>query len=80
MQLEIPDHIARHISLNEKELLLEFAIFLYLRQVISMRAAAGFAQLSWVEFEQILAERAIPLQYSEDDLNKDLENLEKLDN
>ena len=79
MQLEIPDHIARHISLNEKELLLEFAIFLYQQQVLSMRAAADFAQLSWVEFERILAERNIPLPYSEDDLDKDLENLEKLD-
>jgi len=37
-----------------------------------MRGAAGFAQLSWVKFEQILAERDIPLQYSKGDLDKDL--------
>ena len=79
MVIEIPDHIASQLSMNEKELRTEFAIFLYQQEVLSMRAAADFAQISWVEFEQILAERGIELQYSEDDLNKDLENLEKLD-
>ena len=62
MLLEIPDHIAKHISLDEKELVLEFAIFLYEQEILSMRAAADFARISWVEFEQILAERGIALQ------------------
>ena len=79
MLLEIPDHIARNIALNEKELLLEFAIFLYQQEILSMRAAADFAQVSWVEFEQILSGRNISLHYTETDLDKDLENLEKLD-
>ena len=43
-----------------------------------MRAAADFAQISWVEFEQILAERNIALHYSENDLDEDLRKLEKL--
>lgn len=73
------DHIASQLSMNEKELRTKFAIFLYQQEVLSMRAAADFAQISWVEFEQTLAEGGIELQYSEDDLNKDLENLEKLD-
>jgi predicted HTH domain antitoxin len=77
MLLEIPDHIAQHIPLNEKELLLEFAIFLYQQEILSMRAAADFAQVSWVEFERILAGRNIFLHYTESDLDKDLENLEK---
>jgi predicted HTH domain antitoxin len=42
-----------------------------------MRAAADFAQVSWVEFERILAGRDIFLHYTESDLDKDLENLEK---
>lgn len=78
MLLEIPDHIAKHISLDEKELVLEFAIFLYEQEILSMRAAADFARISWVEFEQILAERGIALHYSEDDLDEDLKKLEKL--
>lgn len=78
MLLEIPDHIAKHIALNERELTLEFAIFLYQQEVLSMRAAADFAQLSWVEFERILAERNIALHYSEKDLDEDLKKLEKL--
>ena len=78
MLLEIPDHIARHIGLNENELALEFAIFLYQQEILSMRAAADFTQISWVEFEQILAERNIALHYSENDLDEDLRKLEKL--
>ena len=78
MLLEIPDHIAKHIALNERELTREFAIFLYQQKVLSMRAAADFAQLSWVEFERILAERNVALHYSEQDLDEDLKKLEKL--
>lgn len=78
MLLEIPDHIARHIGLNENELALEFATFLYQQEVLSMRAAADFAQISWVEFEQILAERNIALHYSENGLDEGLRKLEKL--
>ena len=78
MVLQIPDHIAKQIASDEEGLLLEFAIFLYEQEVLSMRAAADFARHSWVEFEQILADRHISLHYSEDDLEEDLKNLEKL--
>ena len=61
MLLEIPDHIAKHITQNKKGLILEFAIFLYEQEILSMRAAADFARISWVEFEQILAKRNIAL-------------------
>ena len=64
--------------MNENELALEFAIFLYQQEILSMRAAADFAQIPWVEFEQILADRNIALHYSEKDLDEDLRKLEKL--
>ncbi len=75
MTLQIPDRIAQQIPLSESELLLEFAIFLYEQEVLSMRAAAELAKISWVKMEQILSERDIPMHYTNEELNKDLDNL-----
>lgn len=79
MTLEIPDRIARHLTLNEKELIIEFAVFLYQQEILSLRAAAEFAQIPWLKMEEILAEKGIPLKYSEEDLENDLDNLRQLD-
>ena len=78
MVLRIPDRIFQQLSLDERQLVLEFAIFMYEREILSMRAAAEFAQISWLEMEEILAEKGISLQFSEEDMEDDLRNLEKL--
>lgn len=78
MILQIPDQIAQQIPMNEEELLLEFSIFLYEQEILSMRAAATMAGVSWVKMEKLLAERGIDMHYDMEDVNKDLENLKKL--
>ncbi len=78
MILQIPDQIAQQIPLNEQELLLEFSIFLYEQEILSMRAAATMAGIPWVEMEKILAERGIMMHYDMEDVKKDLENLKNL--
>lgn len=78
MVLEIPKKISQQILLSKEELLLELAIILYQKEVLSMRAAAEMSKISWVKFENILAERNIYLKYSVEDLESDIENLKTL--
>lgn len=78
MVLEIPKKISSQMLMSKEELLLELAIVLYQKEVISMRAAAELSKISWVQFEHILGERKIYLKYSEEDLRKDMENLSSL--
>lgn len=78
MVIEIPNNISNQISLSKEEILLELAIILYQKEVLSMRAAAELARMSWVKFEEILSDRKIYLQYSVEELEKDLINLKSL--
>ncbi len=78
MTLQIPDTISKKIKLTEAELLLELSVQLYQRRLLSMRAAAELAGISWVKFEEILSQRNINLQYDLNDLKKDLENLKNI--
>jgi predicted HTH domain antitoxin len=78
MTLQIPDTISKKIKLTESELLLELGVQLYQRRLLSMRAAAELAGISWVKFEEILSQRNINLQYDLNDLKKDLENLKNI--
>lgn len=78
MTLEIPAKISKQILLSEEELLLELAVVLYQKEATSMRTSAELAKISWVKFEQILAERKIYLKYSEEELIKDMKHLENV--
>ena len=58
--LEINEDIAKDIHMSEPELKLEFAIWLYETDKISLRKAAKVAELDWEAFSEILNERNIP--------------------
>lgn len=46
MIVQIPDRIAAQVPFNEQQLQLEFAVFLYAQEILSMRAAAEMAGVS----------------------------------
>ncbi|MEO7316227.1 MAG: UPF0175 family protein [Ginsengibacter sp.] len=58
--LEINEDLAKDIHMSEPELKLEFAIWLYETDKISLRKAAKVAELDWEAFSEILNERNIP--------------------
>jgi len=59
----------------EKEALKSIAIEFYREEKISMGKAAEIAGVSKIEMMGILREKKVPLQYSEEDLEEDLETL-----
>ncbi|MEM1214296.1 MAG: UPF0175 family protein [Bacteroidota bacterium] len=75
MALIITDQILEQINIPADELLLDFACYMYEKKRMSTGQARALVGFNQIEFQQALAERGIDIHYSEDDLEKDLENL-----
>jgi predicted HTH domain antitoxin len=76
IQLEIPDHVAQAIRLpleeQEQQLLLELAVALYARGILSFGKARELAGLDKYEFGMLLGKRGIPRHYDAEDLQDDV--------
>jgi predicted HTH domain antitoxin len=76
IQLEIPDSVAQAIQLpsteQKQQLLVELAVALYARGVLSFGKARELTDLSKYEFGRLLGRRGIPRHYDADDLQDDM--------
>lgn len=75
MPLVIKDEDLQAAHLTESELRLEIAILLYQKAGFSMGKASRFAGMNRILFQKELGKREIPVNYEEEELNKDLEVL-----
>jgi predicted HTH domain antitoxin len=50
MKIEIPDEVLPHLSRSEEELKVDFAIFLYKSDILSLGKAAELLNISKLEF------------------------------
>lgn len=73
VQIEIPDSILEAPSYTKQHLMLDLAVSLYQRNLYSLAKAARFAGLNRIEFQHVLAERHIPINYN---LQIDLQSLQ----
>ena len=78
MTLNIPDQVLQASGLTEEELTLEIAVALYQREILSLGKAAAFADLHRMAFQAALSERELPLNYSVEDLEADLNTLDRI--
>jgi len=76
IQLEIPDSVVQALRLppadQKEQLLLELAVSLYARGLLSFGKARELAGLSLREFGRELGKRAIPRHYGQNELGDDL--------
>ena len=76
IQLEIPDAIAHAIRLplsdQEQQLLVELAVTLYARDMLSFGKARELSGLSKYEFGLLLGRRGIPRHYGTEELRDDV--------
>ena len=76
IQLQIPDSIAQAIRLppreQQQQLMIELAIALYARGILSFGKARELCGLSKYEFGLLLGQRGIPRHFSADDLRDDI--------
>ena len=78
MTLNISDQILQASGLTEEELTLEIAVSLYQREILSLGKAAAFAGLHRMAFQAALSEREVPINYSVEDLEADLNALDRI--
>lgn len=76
IQLEIPDQIAQAIRLpleeQKQQLLIELAVALYARGILSFGKARELAGFNKYEFGVLLGKRTIPRHYEAQDLQDDV--------
>lgn len=75
MALIITDETLSKAHLTANELLIDLACYLYDKKRLSGGQARTLAGLDQISFQKELARRDINIHYTEEDLNKDLENL-----
>ncbi|MCX6199786.1 MAG: UPF0175 family protein [Bacteroidetes bacterium] len=78
MIITIPDETLSHVKISAAELLIDIAVYLYDKQRLSLGQARKVAGLDILSFQKELAKRNVYLNYSMDDLNNDIQNLDRL--
>ncbi len=77
--LVLDDEVAKASGLSGEELKLEFAIWLYEKEKVSMRKASKMAGQHWLDFSKILSERDIPtVRMTEEDLKNEIKTVNRL--
>jgi predicted HTH domain antitoxin len=79
IQIEIPDAALQQAHLTPQELLMDFAVFLYQTQRLSIGRASKIANLDAISFQKEMAIRNVCVHYDENDYEKDIETLKRLD-
>lgn len=77
MTILIPGDILKSVGVSEDEMRHEIAVSLYKRGA-TLAQAAQVADLSLLEFQQLLASQDVPLHYDVQDFEEDLATLRRL--
>ncbi len=75
MTIEISDHIIAQSGLSQSDLLLEVALSLYQRGVLSLGLSAQLAGLHRYAFQQEMSRRKIPVNMTWDDVKQDMADI-----
>ena len=78
MGVVISPDIIQASGLSEQDFMLEIAISLYDRKVLSLGKASEIANLHRMIFQKELAKRKIPIHFTIEEVEKDLKTLEAL--
>jgi predicted HTH domain antitoxin len=78
MPVTIPDEVLTAAHLNEVELKRELAIALFQQERLTLAQASRLAEMGQMSFQQLLADRRIPIHYGVDEFREDLETLRRM--
>ena len=77
MKLDISNFQLESAGMNEEQLKLELAVFLFEKNIFTLGKAAEFCGLHKMQMQQELAKREIPLHYTIEMFEQDLEVIKK---
>lgn len=75
MNFVIPDKIILQANITPQQLRIEIACYLYDKKIFSMGQARRFADIDLISFQKELANRNYYIQFYEEDLKKDFDNI-----
>ena len=82
ISIEIPEDVIVHLRLPprnlEQELKKELAVHLYAEGLLPQASARHLAGMNRLAFAHLLGERQIPVRYTSQDLDQDLQTLREL--
>ncbi len=80
--VEIPDALTQAIKLPEEEITarlhVELAIRLYRKRLLNFGKARDLAKMTYWDFYELLGKEGVERDYNVDDLNEDLQTLERI--
>jgi predicted HTH domain antitoxin len=78
MSLTIPDEIIKSTRMSTVEIIQELAIVLFQKEKLTLGQASSLAKMNQLQFQHLLASRQIPIHYSKNDFEQDIETLKEL--
>jgi predicted HTH domain antitoxin len=76
MSLTISDEVLNSSGMTGSELLAEIAIMLFLQERVSLGKASKIAEMNYVEFQELLAQRNISMHYDVEEFEEDIKTLQ----
>ncbi|NTW18339.1 MAG: UPF0175 family protein [Aphanizomenon flos-aquae DEX188] len=76
MSLTISDEVLNSSGMTGSELLVEIAIMLFLQERVSLGKASKIAEMNYVEFQELLAQRNISMHYDVEEFEEDIKTLQ----
>ena len=77
MSLTISDEILNSSQMTASKLLVEIAVMLFLQERVSLGKASKIAEMNYVEFQQLLAQRNISIHYDVEEFEEDIKTLQE---
>lgn len=77
--LIIPGEILEQTQMSPDEFLIELAVYLYDKEILSIGKAKELAKRDLISFQKELSKREVDIKYDYDDFLVDMKNLESLD-
>ncbi|ACK71880.1 protein of unknown function UPF0175 [Gloeothece citriformis PCC 7424] len=77
MSLIISDEILNATGMSASELLIEIAVMLFQQERASLGKASKIANMNYVEFQQLLAQRNISMHYDVEEFEEDIKTLKE---
>lgn len=76
--MKVAEELLALTGMTESQLRHQLALWLYAHNKLSMGRAAKFAQVNRAEFMALMAKNNVLLNYSVDDLENDMQTIQKL--
>lgn len=75
MPIIISDDFLKNAQINEKDFLIDIAVYLYDKGRLSIGQAKRLSRLNQLEFQKALADRGVYLNYDIEEFHKDLKTI-----